>query len=86
MTLEIFMEKERVTMKLLKNGRTIDSETFLYYHDLSDVLITNLDKLLQRNSIDTSVLKLFKLQENIGENSTSYKIAAAFLEGLKVKI
>jgi hypothetical protein len=64
-------------------GVGVDSETSLYYHDLSDVLITSLDKLLKRNNIDTTALKSFKIRGNTGKNSASYKIAAAFIEGLK---
>ncbi len=83
MTLGISVEQNRITLKLSEKGRVIDLETALYYHDLSDVLITFLDKLLKRNNIDTTALKSFKIQGNTGENGTSYKIAAAFIEGLK---
>ncbi|MEX1063886.1 MAG: hypothetical protein WD898_00125 [Candidatus Paceibacterota bacterium] len=67
----------------MKAKETIDSESFSYYHNLDDLLISNLDKLLKRNSIDTTALNSFKITGNTGENSTSYKIAAAFVEGLK---
>ncbi len=60
----------------------VDSETASYYHDLSEKLITSLDKLLKRNNIDTTALNSFKIQGNTSKNSTSYKIAAAFIEGL----
>ena len=61
----------------------VDSETLSYYHDLSEKLITSLDKLLKRNNIDTTALNSFKIRGNTGKNSTSYKIAAAFIEGLR---
>ena len=86
MTLRVKIDKSEITLGLVTKRKIIDSETFLYYHDLSDLLISKLDKLLQRNSIDASAIKSFKIQENIGENSTSYKIVAAFIEGLKAKI
>jgi len=86
MTLEIFVEQLQITMKLLKKSQTIDSESFSYYHDLSDLLISHLDSLLKRNNIDTLALKSFKIRENVGEDSTSYKIAAAFVEALKVRV
>jgi hypothetical protein len=63
----------------------VDSETFSYYHDLSEKLITSLDKLLKRNNIDTTAFNSFKIQGNTGKNSTSYKIAAAFVEGLRAR-
>jgi hypothetical protein len=49
------------------------------------VLITALDKLLKRNKLDAKVLKSYKILGNLGENSTSYKIAAIFVKGLRVK-
>lgn len=61
----------------------LDFETAKYYHDLNEVLITRLDKLLRRNIIDVKSLKSYKIQENVGTDSTSYKITAAFIEGLK---
>jgi hypothetical protein len=85
MTLKVFIEQDQITLGLLKKERVIDSETALYYHDLSDVLITTLDKLLKRNNIDTTALNSFKMLGNVGKNSTSHKVAAAFLEGLKAK-
>jgi hypothetical protein len=86
MTLEIFVEQLQITLKLIKNGQTIDSETFSYYHDLSDLLISRLDSLLKKNNIDTIALKSFKITGNVGEDSTSYKIVAAFVEALKVRV
>ena len=73
-------------MELTQKGQTIDSESFLYYHDLQNLLIASLDKIIKRNSIDTSTLNSFKIQSELGEDSTSYKIAAAFIEGLKINI
>ena len=64
----------------------VDSEAFSYYHDINGKLITTLDKLLKRNNIDTTAFNSCKIQGNIGKNSTSYKIAAAFIEGLKVGV
>ena len=64
-------------------GVGVDSETLSYYYDLSEKLITSLDKLLKRNNIDTTALNSFKIRGNTGKNSTSCKIAAAFIEGLK---
>lgn len=86
MTLSVFIEQNLIKMGLVKKGRVLDSETALYYHDISEKLITSLDKLLKRNNIDTTALKSFKIQGNTGKNGTSYKIAAAFIEGLKAGV
>ena len=85
MTLLTKIGPDKVALKLLKNRRIIDIEETKYYHDLTEVLISILDKILKRNKIDTTALNLFKIQEKTGKNSTSYKIVAAFIEGLKTK-
>jgi hypothetical protein len=101
MILSVFIEQNLIRMSLAEKGKVLDSETFSYYHDISEKLITSLDKLLKRNNIDpvkssragaakrqfdgvdTTALKSFKIRGNTGKNSTSYKIAAAFIEGLR---
>ncbi len=85
MRLLITLNQNGLRLEISQKGRLIDFETASYYHDLSDVLITLLDKLLKRNNIDATVLNSFKIQGNAGDNSTSYKMVAAFIEGLKVK-
>ncbi len=82
MKLIITLSQGELQLEISQKGQVLDSETFPYYHDLSDVLITSIDKLLKRNNIDTTALNSFKIQGNTGKNSTSYKIAAAFIEGL----
>ena len=81
--LDLDVKQFIIKMAILKNGRAIDIETAKYYYDLDGVLITSLDKLLKRNNIDTIALNSFKIRGNAGKNTTSYKIAAAFVEGLK---
>lgn len=83
MILSVFIEQNLIKMSLAEKGKVLDSETFSYYHDISEKLITSLDKLLKRNNIDTTALNSFKIQGNTGKNSTSYKIAATFIEGLR---
>ena len=67
---------------LFKGG--VDSVTAKYYHDLSEVLINSLDKLLKRNKLDLKVIKSHKIQGNLGTDSTSHKIATAFVAGLQI--
>ena len=86
MKLVITLNQNELKLEICQKSRVLDSETALYYHDLSDVLITSLDKLLKRNNIDTTALKSFKIQGNTGKNGTSYKIAAAFIEGLRAGV
>lgn len=66
-----------------KGGLTIDSESFSYYHDLDQKLIIYLDKLLKRNSIDVHSLKGYRIAGNLDTETTSHKIAEAFIKGLE---
>ena len=82
--LRLKIDKSEARLELVENKQVIDIEAAKYYHDLSGVLITILDKLLIRNNIDIKSLKSYKILGNLGSDSTSYKIAATFIEGLKV--
>lgn len=85
MNLSINLDETKVRLELVKNRQVIDFEELLYYHDLDGVLITVLDKLLKRNKLDAKALKSYKILGNLGQNSTSYKIVAVLVEGLKVR-
>lgn len=80
----IKLSQEEIELKLLKDRVPIDLITAKYYHNLSDMLISSLDKLLKRNMLDPEAVKSYKILGNLGADSTSYKIAAAFVEGLKI--
>lgn len=79
--IEIKLEADRVEFSLSPNG--IDSESFLYYHNLSDKLIIHLDKLLKRNKIGVRSIKSYKILGNMGSETTSRKIIEAFIHGLR---
>ena len=68
---------------IIKKGH-IKKGTTVIYKELLTGLITSIDKLLKRTRIDATALKSFKIKGNLGQDSTSYKIAQAFIEGLKV--
>jgi hypothetical protein len=84
MELIVFLQPDEVELKLENIGAAIDAESFSYYHDLDQKLITHIDKLVKRNKIDISAVGSYKIQGNLGENSTSMRIAEAVIEGLKV--
>jgi tRNA A37 threonylcarbamoyladenosine modification protein TsaB len=85
MILAIELSQDTITLELSDKGRAVDIETAKYYHDIDDVLITSIDRLLKRNKIDIKSLKSYRILGNLGSDSTSYKIAQAFVEGLKVR-
>mgnify|MGYP001558068011 CR=1 FL=1 len=68
---------------IIKKGFVIKDGTAIY-GELLTGLISTLDKLLIRTSIDIKSLKGYKIQGNLGTDNTSYKIASAFVEGLKI--
>lgn len=84
MELVITLNQGELRLEIRQKSRVIDFETAKYYHDLSDVLISIIDKLLKRTTLDLKAIKSYKIQGNLGTDSTSYKIASAFVEGLKV--
>jgi len=69
---------------IIKKGFVKKGGTVIYGELLAG-LISALDKLLKRNRLDVRALKSYKIINDLGENSTSHKIAAAFIEGLKAK-
>jgi len=83
MEIIISLNQNDFSLELAEKDRSVDSEKVLYYHDLEEKLITSLDKLLKRNSIDITAIKDYKLVSSLGENSTSAKIAESVIEGLK---
>lgn len=83
MNLRITIDYSEVLIELVNNRRILDVERLLYYHDLDEKLITYIDKLLKRNNIDVSTLKRYKIQGNLGKNSTSIKIAEAVVGALR---
>lgn len=84
MTLIVKITKDEVALNLIQKGQMLDLKQTKYYHDLSEVLITALDRLARRTKISPTALKTFELHSDLGSDSTSYKIAAAFIEALKV--
>jgi hypothetical protein len=83
MELAIKLDYQDCGLELFEKSRSIDSTKFSYYHDLDEKLITYIDKLLKRNKIDINALKSYKIEENMGENATSVRIAETVIQGLK---
>ena len=84
MELVITLNPGELRLEIRQKSRVIDLQEAKYYHDLSDVLISCLDKLMKRTTLDLKAIKGYTIQGTLGADSTSYKIAAAFLEGLKI--
>lgn len=94
-----FTEKRgEVELKLQDGKKLIDSLTFDFEANLDSVLISAVDKILERNRIDTLSLKratrespngavafmAIKVLGNIEKTSSAYGIAQTFIEAIKV--
>lgn len=64
---------------IIKDGQRV-------YGELLTGLISGLDKLLKRNKMSPKALKTYKIQGNLGKDSTSHKIASAFVAALKLRV
>ena len=62
----------------------LDSIDFSFHGDLDTVLIQAVDKLLERNKLDKLSLSQGVVTGNIDETSSSYRVAQAFLEAIKL--
>ena len=85
MKLSITLNQTQAVLEITKNGLPLDSKKLSYYHDLDVKLITSIDNLLRKNMIDISSINSYKIQGNLGINSTSYTIAQAVVEALKLR-
>ena len=62
----------------------ITKDGTVIYKELLTGLINSLDNLLKRNKVDITTIKTYKILGNLGTDSTSYKIASAFIVGLQM--
>ena len=85
MNLIINFTKNRgeVQLRLQDGKRLIDTLTFNFEANLDSVLIVGVDKILKRNRIDTSSLKIIKTTGKVDKFSSAYKIVQTFIEAIK---
>ena len=83
MELRIHLTLETLELTLVEDKKPLDSQAVSYERDLDQRLITGLDGLLKRNNVDITALQGYTLTSDMGLESTSFKIAQAFIEGLK---
>lgn len=83
--LQLSLNNNIATLSLLKGNEIINTVEKKYERDLSSVLISCLDKLLEKTSIDVSYLDSYFVSSDLGSDNTSLKIATAFLEGVVVR-
>ena len=73
----------KITLALKQGRHVVDALDFSFQGNLDDLLIAAVDKIMKRNRIGTLSLKTIKIEGNIDENSSAYKIALSFTKAWK---
>lgn len=60
------------------DGGQLDALTEHYHGPVDNLLLTSIDKLLKRNSIDKFALKAVQLGQGIDKNSSLYRMVQSF--------
>ena len=83
MTLEIFFKNRNFVSLILKDKqKTIDILDLEFDRNLDTMLITGLDKILNKNRMSLSSLKRVRIAGEIRKDSLSYQIAQSFKKAL----
>ena len=83
MILEIFFKNRNLVSLILKDRqKTVDTIDLEFDRNLETVLITGLDKILNKNKMSLSSLKRVRIAGEIRKDSLSYQIAQSFKKAL----
>ncbi|MDP3697225.1 MAG: hypothetical protein Q8R55_04325 [Candidatus Taylorbacteria bacterium] len=83
MTLEIFFKNRNFVSLILKDKqKTIDTLDLEFDRNLDSILISGLDKILNKNKMSLSSLKRIRIAGEIRKDSLSYQIAQSFKKAL----
>ena len=83
MILEIFFKNRNLVSLILKDRqKTVDTIDLEFDRNLETVLITGLDKILNKNKMSLLSLKMVRIAGKIKKDSLSYQIAQAFKKAL----
>lgn len=65
-------------LTLMRGDEVLDTWEEPIIHNADEILLTGVDKLLQRNTIDRSALKKVQSGQGIDKNSSLYRIVTSF--------
>ncbi len=83
MTLEIFFQNRNFVSLILKHSqKLVDRIDLQFDRNLEALLISGLDKILNKNKMPLSSLKMVRIAGNIRKDSLSYQIAQSFKKAL----
>lgn len=77
MNIEIKIENKVVEVILLNEGQVVDMLAIVQEHRLSEDLLPTVDELLKKNQLESGDIAKMTVQSDLGENFTTYRIAAA---------
>ena len=75
MDIVIKIENKIVELTLMDKRKVKDKLIFTEDHDLSDILMPNIDKLLKRNRLAPEDIGKASLKTDLEESFTAYRIA-----------
>ena len=85
MTLELIFKNPNIVSLVLKNGKEVIDEVDLQFdRNLEHILISSLDKILNKNKMSLSSLKIMKIGGEVKKDSLSYQIATSFKKALNL--
>ena len=83
MLLEIFFKKPNgVSLILTENEKPVDRADFQFDRNLEAILISGLDKILNKNKMSLSSLKNIRIGGEIRKDSLSFQITRSFQKAL----
>ena len=83
MILELVFKNHHIVSLVLKKGKDVIEEIdFEFNRNLEHVLISGLDKILNKNKMSLSSLKRVRIAGEIGKDTLSYQIAQSFKKAL----
>jgi len=86
MILEIQIKKNIIKLALKERKNILDEMSWEIDHNLSQNLLVNIDKFLKKNKISVSKLEKTKLQSDIAENFTTFRIVKAVADTINFSI
>jgi tRNA A37 threonylcarbamoyladenosine modification protein TsaB len=82
MRIKLSLKEKEVSLVLLDNEQIIDREKWIDQNDILEQFFPVIDEMLNRNNINISDIKDFKLETNIPSGYTTARIAKTIIKTL----
>ena len=85
MNINLYIEENnRIKLRIISGKREIDYIEWQDSNDLSRLLLTNLNKILQKNSLGVDKISGYKIISEVPRKWTTYRIADITFKTLKI--